>query len=420
MAVIPQVVDAEAKQLQLDRMKLRATGLLVLMGAVFAASWMLEGAHPWLGYVRATAEAGLVGGVADWFAITALFRRPLNLPIPHTAIIPRRKDRIGRSLGNFVQNNFLSPEVLGAKLRAAGLSRRAAEWLREPEHARTVVRQGAGVLRSATAVVSDDDVHAFLERSVIEPLKQRPIAPMLASGLTLLTANDRHQQLLDRLVIGLARLLADNEELIRDRVREESPWWVPGFVDDKLHDKIVDGIARTLSSVSEDPAHPLRRQVDELLTTWIVQLRDSPEMMARAESIKYQVLDNPTSDRLTESLWRELKQVLDRQVDAAERGTPGGIERGLSALAAAALEDEALLAKIDDWIIGAVLRIVEQHRHEAGQLIAHTVSSWDPDETSRRIELQVGRDLQFVRINGTLVGGLVGLLLYTLTQVVGK
>jgi uncharacterized membrane-anchored protein YjiN (DUF445 family) len=420
MAVIPQVVDAEAKQLQLDRMKLRATGLLVLMGAVFAASWMLEGAHPWLGYVRATAEAGLVGGVADWFAITALFRRPLNLPIPHTAIIPRRKDRIGRSLGNFVQNNFLSPEVLGAKLRAAGLSRRAAEWLREPEHARTVVRQGAGVLRSATAVVRDDDVHAFLERSVIEPLKQRPIAPMLASGLTLLTTNDRHQQLLDRLVIGLARLLADNEELIRDRVREESPWWVPGFVDDKLHDKIVDGIARTLSSVSEDPAHPLRRQVDELLTTWIVQLRDSPEMMARAESIKYQVLDNPTSDRLTESLWRELKQVLDRQVDAAERGTPGGIERGLSALAAAALEDEALLAKIDDWIIGAVLRIVEQHRHEAGQLIAHTVSSWDPDETSRRIELQVGRDLQFVRINGTLVGGLVGLLLYTLTQVVGK
>jgi uncharacterized membrane-anchored protein YjiN (DUF445 family) len=420
MAVIPQVVDAEAKQLQLDRMKLRATGLLVLMGAVFAASWMLEGAHPWLGYVRATAEAGLVGGVADWFAITALFRRPLNLPIPHTAIIPRRKDRIGRSLGNFVQNNFLSPEVLNAKLRAAGLSRRAAEWLREPEHARTVVRQAAGVLRSATAVVRDDDVHAFLERSVIEPLKQRPIAPVLASGLSLLTANDRHQQLLDRLVIGLARLLADNEELIRDRVREESPWWVPGFVDDKLHDKIVDGIARTLSSVSEDPAHPLRRQVDELLTTWIVQLRDSPEMMARAESIKYQVLDNPTSDRLTESLWRELKQVLDRQVDAAERGAPGGLERGLSALAAAALEDEALLAKIDDWIIGAVLRIVEQHRHEAGQLIAHTVSSWDPDETSRRIELQVGRDLQFVRINGTLVGGLVGLLLYTLTQVVGK
>ena len=416
---IPQVIDAEAKQIQLDRMKRRATGLLVLMGVVFVAAWILESAHPWLGYVRATAEAGMVGGVADWFAITALFRRPLNLPIPHTAIIPSRKDRIGRSLGNFVQNNFLSPEVLGAKLRAAALSRRASEWLRDPEHARLVVRQAAGALRSATAVVRDDDVHAFLERSVIEPLKQRPIAPVLASGLTLLTANDRHQQLLDRVVHGLARLLAENEELIRDRVREESPWWVPEFVDDKLHDRIVDGIARTLYSVSEDPSHPLRRQLDELLTNWIEQLRESPEMMARAESLKQQVLDNPTSDRLTESLWHELKQVLDRQVDAAEQGIPGGLERGLSALAEAALEDEALLAKIDEWIIGAVLRIVEQHRHEVGQLIAATVSAWDPDETSRRIELQIGRDLQFIRINGTLVGGLVGLVLYAVTQMVG-
>ena len=144
MTPIPQVADAETKQLQLDRMKRRATGLLVLMSVVFVAAWLLEPAHPWLGYVRATAEAGMVGGVADWFAITALFRRPLNLPIPHTAIIPQRKDRIGRSLGNFVQNNFLSPEVLGAKLRAAQLSRRAAEWLQEPEHARSVVRQAAG------------------------------------------------------------------------------------------------------------------------------------------------------------------------------------------------------------------------------------------------------------------------------------
>jgi uncharacterized membrane-anchored protein YjiN (DUF445 family) len=420
MTVIPQVIDAEAKQVQLDRMKRRATGLLVLMGAIFAAAWALESRYPWLGYVRATAEAGMVGGVADWFAITALFRRPLNLPIPHTAIIPQRKDRIGRSLGNFVQNNFLSPEVLGAKLRAAELSRRAAEWLRDPEHARLVVRQAAGAVRSATAVVRDDDVHAFLDRSVIEPLKQRPIAPVLASGLTLLTANDRHQQLLDRVVHGLARLLAENEELIRERVREESPWWMPGFVDDKLHQRIVDGIARTLYSVSADPDHPLRRQLDDLLTNWIDQLRESPEMMARAESLKQQVFDNPTSERLTESLWRELKRVLDRQVDAAEAGTPGGLERGLSALAGAALDDEALLAKLDEWVIGAVLRIVEQHRHEAGQLISATVGAWDPDETSRRIELQIGKDLQFIRINGTLVGGLVGLLLYTMTRVVGR
>jgi len=416
MSPIPQVADAEAKQIQLTRMKRRATGLLVVMGVVFVAAWSLEPGHPWLGYLRATAEAGLVGGVADWFAITALFRHPLNIPIPHTAIIPQRKDRIGRSLGNFVQNNFLSPDVLGAKLRAAGLSRRAAEWLREPEHARIVVRPAAGALRSATAVVRDDDVHALLERSVIEPLKRRPIAPVLADGLALLTVNDRHQQLLDRLVHGLTRLVAENEGLIRQRVREESPWWVPGFVDDRVHERVVDGIGRTLFEVSADSNHPLRRQLDDLLVSWIEQLRESPEAIARAEQIKQQVLDHPTSEQLTESLWREVKKVLDRQVDAAEQGAPGGLERGLTALAQAVAEDEALLAKLDDWIIGAVLRIVEQHRHEVGQLIAHTVSAWDPDETSQRIELQVGRDLQFIRINGTLVGGMVGLILYTVTH----
>ncbi len=418
MTPIPQVLDAEAKQFQLDRMKRRATGLLVAMAAVFVVAWLLEPGHPWLGYVRATAEAGMVGGVADWFAITALFRRPLNLPIPHTAIIPQRKDRIGRSLGNFVQNNFLSQDVLGAKLRAAQLSRRAMEWLREPEHARTVVRQAAGALRNASAVVRDEDVHALLERSVIEPLKRRPIAPVLANGLALLTVNDRHQQLLDRIVHGVGKLVAENDTLIRERIRDESPWWVPGFVDDRLHDRIVDGIGRTLVSVSADPEHPLRRQLDDMLVNWIEQLRESPEVMARAETFKQQVLDHPTSEQLTESLWRELKKTLDRQVEAAENGAPGGIERGLAALAAAALEDEALLTKIDDWIVGAVLRIVEQHRHEVGQLISHTVGAWDPDETSRRIELQIGRDLQFIRINGTLVGGLAGLVIYALSRLV--
>ncbi len=416
--MIPEVTDAETKRLQLDRMKRRATGLLVLMAVVFVVAWQLEAAHPWLGYVRATAEAGMVGGVADWFAITALFRHPLNLPIPHTAIIPQRKDRIGRSLGNFVQNNVLSPEVLGAKLRAARLSRRGAEWLREPEHARAVVRQTAGVLKGAAAVVKDEDVYAFLDRTVIEPLKTRPIAPVLADGLTLLTLNDRHQQLLDRVVQGLWRFVTENDDLIRQRIREESPWWVPRFVDERMHDRIIEGIGRTLLGVQADPDHPLRRQVDDLLIEWIGQLRDSPEAIARAEALKQQVLDDPTSERLTQSLWRELKQVLDRQVAAAEHGAPGGLERGLTALASAALEDEALLAKLDDWLIGAVLRTVEQHRQEVGQLISQTVSAWDPEETSRRIELQVGRDLQVIRINGTLVGGLVGLVLYALMRVV--
>ncbi len=409
------ISNPEERQRNLDRMKTRATGLLILMGIVFVLARMYEAQHPWLGYIRATAEASMVGGIADWFAITALFRHPLNIPIPHTAIIPNRKDRIGRSLGNFVQNNFLSPEVLTAKLKAAQISRRAAEWLSQMEHARMAAEQVGSVLRGAGNVVRDEDVHALLDRTVVEPLRQMPIAPVLAKGLALLTIDDRHQQLLDRVIHGLTRLVAENEELIREKIREESPWWVPKVVDDRIHQKVLGGIERTLFEVGEDPDHPLRHQFNDLLADWMVQLQDSPEVIARAEAIKQQVLDPETSGRLAASLWQELKQILGRQNATAE-GAPGPVARGLSALGAAALEDEALLEKIDGWVAEAVLRVVEQHRGEVGGLIAQTVSSWDPQETSRRIELLVGRDLQFIRINGTLVGGLVGLLIYTVSR----
>jgi uncharacterized membrane-anchored protein YjiN (DUF445 family) len=252
---------------------------------------------------------------------------------------------------------------------------------------------------------------------VVEPLRQVPIAPVLAKGLALLTVDDRHQQLFDKVIQGLLRLVAENEELIRERIREESPWWVPGVVDDRIHRKVLGGIERTLFEVAEDADHPLRYQFDELLADWMVQLKESPEVIARAEAIKQQVLDPETSGRLAASLWQELKSLLGREGSAADDGTSSGVARGLAALGSAALEDETLLEKIDGWVIGAVLKVVEQHRGEVGQLIAQTVGSWDPDETTRRIELLVGRDLQFIRINGTLVGGLVGLLIYTATQV---
>jgi uncharacterized membrane-anchored protein YjiN (DUF445 family) len=410
------ITNAEERQRNLDRMKRRATGLLVIMGAVFVVTSILEPRHAWLGYIRATAEASLVGGVADWFAITALFRHPLNLPIPHTAIIPSRKDRIGRSLGNFVQNNFLSPEVLEAKLRAGQISRRAAGWLAEPENARTAAQHVASVLKSAGTVIRDEDVHALLDRSVLEPLRGMPIAPVLSKGLELLTVDNRHQQLLDRVIQGLIRLVAENEILIRDRIRVESPWWVPEMVDDRIHRKVLGGIERTLFEVGGDPDHPLRHQFDELLTDWMLQLQQSPEVIARAEAIKQQILDPETSGRLAASLWGEVKEALGRTNTPGEGGATDAVARGLSALGDAALEDEALLEKVDGWVIAAVLSVVEQHRHEVGQLIAQTVSAWDPEETSRRIELLVGRDLQYVRINGTLVGGLVGLIIYSVTQ----
>jgi uncharacterized membrane-anchored protein YjiN (DUF445 family) len=191
---------------------------------------------------------------------------------------------------------------------------------------------------------------------------------------------------------------------------------VPELVDDKIHRKVLGGIERTLYEVGADPDHRLRRQFDQLLVEWIIQLQESPEVIARAEAIKHQILDPETSGRLAASIWHETKAALGRENVAQDGGAMDAVSRGMAALGRAALEDETLLEKVDGWIISAVLKVVEQHRHEVGGLIAQTVGAWDPAETSRRIELLVGRDLQFIRINGTLVGGLVGLILYSVTQ----
>ncbi len=412
----PLTNDDPTKLVQLNTMKRRASGLLVFFTAVFVVASVYEGRYVWVGYVRALAEAAMVGGIADWFAITALFRQPLGLPIPHTAIIPNRKDRIGRSLGGFVQNNFLSRDVIATRLRSVGVARRAALWISTPEHARSIARHLATSVASASVVLRDDDVRELIDRSVVSRARKTQVAPIIGNVLGLLTAGNRHQELLDRAVALVARLVVENDELIRAKVREETPWWVPNVVDEKIHDKIVSGIEKTLAEVSADPDHPLRQRFDVALAEFIEKLKTSPETIAQAEALKEDVLGHPAVRQFSASLWDDVKLAVARYADRPDDAPPGALERGINALGTTVLEDPALLAKIDSWVVDAALYVVDQYRDEVGQLITHTVGQWDPDATSQKIELQIGKDLQFVRINGTLVGGLVGLVLYTLGQ----
>jgi len=445
---VPVVVEDPQKKIQLDRMKRRATGLLVGAGVLFVVTRLLEARWPWLGYVRATAEAAMVGGLADWFAVTALFRHPLGVPIPHTAIIPARKDRIGRSLGNFVQNNFLAREVIAARLENLRLGERAARWLVEPENARKVARSVARGLAKGAQALKDDDVSAMIDRALVGRLSKAHPAPIVANVLSLLTAEDRHQELLDEALRITSRAVTKNEEMIRDRIRAESPWWVPERVDDKIHDKIVAGIERTLADVAADQRHPLRQRFDEALETFIAKLKTSPEVARKAEAIRDEMLAHPAVRQFSAAIWGDLKDALVRYAEkheeriaepesvepgaetGADAGTepgvalvapaePNAVEQGIVSLANAILADEEMLAKVDRWLVDAIVGVVEQYRGEVSQLIAQTVGAWDPDATSQKIELQIGRDLQFVRINGTLVGGLVGLILYTIAQFVG-
>ena len=408
--------DDHARQVDLTAMKRRATGLLALSAVVFLVATILDARYPWLLYVRATAEAAMVGGVADWFAVTALFRHPLGIPLPHTAIIPNRKDRIGNSLGTFVQTNFLSRDIVSARLSSLHPGERTARWLCRPENSGLVARHLAAGLAGPLRVLRDEDVQQILERSLASWIRSVRVAPVLGEILSLFTAGNRHQEILDAALGVAARFVTQNEELIRERIREESPWWIPERIDARIHEKIVQGIATTLQQVSEDPNHPLRVRYDGAFREFIDKLQVSSELGERLENLKAELIHQSALRQFSASVWRDLKGRLLRFAEGKDEWAPGSIQRGLSALAAAVLSDPALLAKVEAWVQDAVLYVVEQYRGEVQQFISHTVSQWDAGATSRKIELQVGRDLQFLRINGTLVGGLVGLVLQVLSS----
>jgi uncharacterized membrane-anchored protein YjiN (DUF445 family) len=417
------VRDDTEKALQYAIMRRRATALLAAFAALFVAMAVVRHERPdlapfWVGLVRATAEAAMVGGIADWFAVTALFRHPLGIPIPHTAIVAHRKDRIGRSLGNFVGNNFLAREVIARQLAGMKLGERAARWLSEPEHQARVARAIAGGVARAAEAVPDEELHASVQGELVVQLRKVQVAPLLADLLDLATTYDRHQEFLDRLVKLVNRIVEDNKELIRVRIAEESPWWVPGAVDDKLYQKIVSGIERTLADVAADDAHPLRAQFDKALRDFVQKLHTSPETIARAESMKERLLGHPAVTDLSGALLGAGRNALARYA-GPDAPTPEPLERAIGAIAERALGNETLLRDVDESIERLVLGVVDQYRPEVAGLIARTVEGWDATAASEKIEIQVGRDLQFIRINGTLVGALVGLLLYLVTVLVG-
>ena len=409
--------DDALRQVQLDSMKWRATGLLAVAAVVFVVARFLEASHPWVGYIRATAEASLVGGLADWFAVTALFRHPLGLPIPHTAIIATRKDRIGRTIGNFVQNHFLAREVLTERLRGVHIAERTARWLAEPANSRRVARQVAAGMVKTLDALPDEHVRELVQQTVTERLRAIRVAPALGETLAVVLAGNRRQELLSEAVRLAARAVDENREVVRQRVKSESPWWVPGIIDDKIYQRIVTAIGRLLQDIGADPAHPLRATFDTSLRDFIDRLQHSSDVIARAEALKEQWLRDPAFLELSARLWETTREAILRYATRTEEGAAGGaLETGIAAFGSSLLANEALLAEIDEGVIGLVASGMEQYRHEAADLIAQTVAGWDPEAAAQRLELAIGRDLQFIRINGTLVGGLVGLLIYTVSR----
>src|SRR5258708_26626239 len=407
--------DAE-RQARLDAMKRRATGLLAVALLVFVAASVFEPQLPWLGYVRAMAEASLVGGLADWFAVTALFRHPLGLPIPHTAIVATRKERIGQILGTVAQNDCASHEVISANLRRVHPAERGAQWLADRDHARQIARQFASGLAKTLEALPHDEVQELVSQVVRNRVRAFRVAPALGKTLALALADNRQEELLNAAVRLAADAVRNNRDVIRERVRAETPWWVPPVLDDKIYQKIIDAVERLLRDMVQDPAHPLRTAFDDAIRDFIERLQHAPDVIARAEAMKEEWLADSSVADLSAKLWETIRHAVIAYATSGDAAAPGPLDRGLSEFGTAVLTNPTLLADIADLLIDLTGGVVEKYRHEIGDRIAQTVAGWDPEATSRRFELAVGRDLQFVRINGTIVGGLVGLAIYTVSR----
>jgi uncharacterized membrane-anchored protein YjiN (DUF445 family) len=416
-ALLPR--DDAARRAELKVMKRVATGLLVVALIVFVVARLLEPRYPWLGFVRATAEASLVGGLADWFAVTALFRKPLGLPIPHTAIIQTQKDRIGHVLANFVQNHFLSRDALTSKLRSMHLSERVARWLSDPEHSMSIARHLAVGVAQAVQTLPEADARDLIRESAMARLQALQLAPVLGNLLSAVATDDRHQALLDE-ALGLVRDgLETNREDLRQKIRDESPWWLPGIIDDEFHRRIMEAAHRLIEEVAADRDHPLRLRFDVAFRDFVDRLKHSPKVIARTEELKEDLLGHPVVEEFAATLWDRARTAAARFSSQGDGAAIQPLARGISALGDSLLENDQRRAELDDFVTDFIAALVEQHRHEVGDLISQTVRRWDPEVAAQRIELAVGRDLQFIRLNGTLVGGLAGLVIYTVSRLVG-
>ena len=398
------------KELQLRRMKRIPLLLLCLMAVIFALT--LHSPYAWAAWLHAFAEAGMVGALADWFAVVALFRHPLGLPIPHTAIIPNRKNDIGESMSRFVADHFLEPEVVRKKLQSTNLAAFVVNWLKSDKGRRSVEDLSVAVLRWALGALHEKRVRRFLSRLSSKQLANISLAPLLGNTLEWLVRGQRHQQILTQVLRYTIVQVHDNRDAIRDRVQKESPWWLPGFVDDRILKTMLERIEHQLFEMALDQDHHLRGQFNHWVQKLAQELKNSPEHRRLGDDLKQQLLDNDELQDYLYGLWRELAGNIETDIEKPESVIKQHIGQWLDNVAEELDNDPEMQTWVNAWLVNAITLVVGRNSAQIASLISDTVKSWDGMDTSRRVELAIGRDLQFIRINGTLVGGLVGLLIH--------
>jgi uncharacterized membrane-anchored protein YjiN (DUF445 family) len=373
------------------------------------------GQDGWLGFVNAAAEASMVGAIADWFAVTALFKHPLGLPIPHTALIPRRKDELGRSLEEFVGENFLQESVIRERMQAADLSRRVGAWVGEEENARRAVDEAATVLHLGLSRVRDADMVSLMNDVLLPRFIAEPISPVAGSLLQEVVRDGAHHGLVDLALDEAYRWLTENRETFVEIVAERAPWWSPAALNDRVTHRVHLEAVAWVEDIRSDPYHHARIALDELLAQLAHDLLHDEATQDRAERLKNRVLSHPQVAVTALSLWNAFRRALTEALDDVDGPLRTRAVGELSAFGLRLQKDEALREKLDGYAADLVVFGVGRYGDELTAVITHTVNRWDGREAARKIELHVGRDLQFIRINGTIVGGLVGLVIHTVS-----
>ncbi|MEU7542227.1 DUF445 domain-containing protein [Micrococcus luteus] len=414
------VADEERRR-AVRRMKTLATGMLLAVALVYVlAKWAgSAGAGGWTGFVAAAAEAGMVGALADWFAVTALFKRPMGLPIPHTAIIPTKKDQLGQSLGDFVGENFLSGEVVRRRLHSVAVGRRLGGWLAEPKNADRVTAEVSTALRGALTVLRDSDVQAVVGEAITRRADAQEIAPGLGGLLERIVAEGGHTRVVDLIVARAHDWLVEHGDSVMTAVSGGAPGWTPRFVDRKVGDRVYKELLRFVTEMRDMPEHPARGAIDRFLRDFADDLQSDPDTRARVERLKAEVLGRSEVQDLIASAWGSVRGMIVAAAEDERSELRLRVRAALLSLGRRLAAEERLQGKVDGWLENAAVYVVTTYQSEITALITDTVAGWDAEHTSKKIEAHIGRDLQFIRINGTVVGALAGLAIYAVSQAFG-
>ncbi|MFZ5846042.1 MAG: DUF445 domain-containing protein [Actinomycetota bacterium] len=405
----------EERRAGLRRMRTLAVSLLLLAAAVYLLTLGEDG---FLGFVNAGAEASMVGAIADWFAVTALFKHPLGIPVPHTALVPKRKEELGRSLQDFVGANFLQEVVIRDRIALARISERVGHWLVEPENSKRVVDEVAAVMQAGLARVRDEEMAALLRDAVLPRFREEPISPVAGSLLEEIVRDKAHHGLVDLALEEAHRWLVTNEETFTEVVGERAPWWSPQALNDRVTHRLHVEAVAWVEDIRRDPYHHARTALDSLLAQLADDLLHDESTQERAERLKERVLDHPQVLVTATSLWNAFRTALLSALADEDGALRHRALLELTRFGARLVTEKDLRDRLDGHAADLAVFAVGRYGDELTAVITHTVDRWDGKEAARRIELYVGRDLQFIRINGTLVGGLVGVLIHAVAVLV--